>query len=92
MNHLLERLALVAAAGAALAAALAGAWREIPVLPLALRAAVSGLTVYVFVRVGGGLAGRSLLRGLVEDEIERQEAPPSTAAAREEDPGTRRAA
>lgn len=92
MQHWIEHSARIAALAAALLAAAAGAWREIPLLPLALRALVTGATVYGFVRLAGELAGRAVLTGVAKDEMKRQEAQRSDSAPGEEAPAERKAA
>ncbi len=73
MNQMIERLALCLAVAAALLAGFAGALREVPPVQIALRAAVAAGVVFGFVRFGGEMAGRSLLRGIAEDDVRRSE-------------------
>jgi hypothetical protein len=74
MNHFVKTLALVSSLAAALLAAIYGAWKEMPVVTLVLRSAVSAAVVYAFLRLGGELAGKSILRGLAEHQMRRDEA------------------
>jgi hypothetical protein len=70
MNGFLNALAVIAAAAAALVTALAGAWRDLPVVTLSMRCLVVAILVFGFLRAGGELAGRSLLRGLAERQVD----------------------
>jgi hypothetical protein len=88
MEPFLNRLAWALALGGALLAAAVGAWQNLSVLNLALRSAVVAGVIFAFARLGGELAGRSLLRGLAEHQLKREEAAKAraerSAAAAEE--------
>jgi hypothetical protein len=72
MNRLVETIAVVMALGAALLAAALGAWQDLPILILAVRALVAAVVVFAFVRVGGEMAVRTLLRSVAEEELDRE--------------------
>ncbi len=94
MEQVIERLATALALGTALLVGLAGAMQELSPLVLALRSVVAAVVVFGFVRVGGDLIGKSLLRGLAEHELKRAErqAPRPAPPAREEQRPTKKAA
>jgi hypothetical protein len=92
MNHWVNWLATVLAAGAALMTGMIGAWHTLPVLTLGLRCLVAGILVFAFVRAGGEFAGRALLEGLAEHELrhekrerERRERPEPSAQMEKND-------
>lgn len=89
MKQWIRWLALVAGMGAALMAATIGAWRALPLPVLLLRCALAGVLASSFVFGAGEVAGRTLLRGLAEHQIDsaRRRAEPES-----EDQTTRRAA
>ena len=92
MQQWIEHAARIAALVAALLAAAAGAWRDIPLLPLALRVLVTGATVYAFATIPAQMARRAVLNSVAHDEMKRQEAPRSDTAPGEEAPVEREAA
>jgi hypothetical protein len=71
MNHFVKGLALVCAVGASLLVALAGAWRDLPIVTLGVRCLVAAVLVFGFVRAGAELAGKAVLRDLAEDELDQ---------------------
>jgi hypothetical protein len=80
MEYFLNRMAAALALGVALLAAVAGAWQNLPVLSLLLRSLVAAGLVYAFIRLGGGMAGRALLHGLAEHELDKQDKEEEKAA------------
>jgi hypothetical protein len=92
MNHFVNKLALSSALVAALLTGLYGAWTELPVLSLGLRAAVCAAVVYGFLRLGGELAGKSILRGLAEHQVRSEEQSSNSKSSGESRPGERKAA
>ena len=74
MSQLVETIAAILALGAALLAAALGALQDLPIPLLAARAVIAGLVVFLFVRLGGDLALRTILRSLAEDELNRESA------------------
>jgi hypothetical protein len=89
MNQLVNSLALIMAIGAALLTALAGAWRDLPVVTLGTRCLVAALLVFGFVRACGELAGRALLHGLAQHQVDREKSREQGAST---EPGKRQAA
>ena len=79
MNHWVNWLATLLAVGAALMTGMIGAWQALPLVTLGLRCLVAAVLVFAFVRAGGDLAGKSLLRGLAEHEAKQEESKKHTA-------------
>jgi hypothetical protein len=73
MDSYVNRLATILGLGAALLAGALGVWQNLSFFTLILRCLVAGALVFAFVRLGGDLAGRSLLRGVAEDEVRKEE-------------------
>ena len=73
MNQWVRWLATLSAVGAALMTGMIGAWQALPLLTLGLRCLVAGILVFAFVRFGGDLAGRALLRSVAEHESRQNE-------------------
>jgi hypothetical protein len=91
MNRIVQSLSLLLASGGALVVAVVGAWRDLPPLPLLVRAALAGGIVYAFVRVAGELGGRAVLRQVAERELAHEESKIRGGAAGE-GPDARKAA
>ncbi len=73
MRHVLNCLSWTAALAAALLTAVIGSWHEISMPALTVRCLVAGLLVLVFLRGGGELAYRAMLRSLAEHQIRQDE-------------------
>ena len=80
MKQWVTWLATLLGVGAALMTGMIGAWQALPLLTLALRCLVAGVLVFAFVRAGGDLAGRALLRGLAEHAVQQEESKKHAAA------------
>jgi len=91
MAHWIKGIAVVLSLAAALLTALAGSWRNLPVLTLALRCLIAAALVFAFVRTAGELAGKAVLRGLAEHEVTKEQPRPQDAPP-EETPADRQAA
>jgi hypothetical protein len=92
MSRIVQSLSLLFGIGGALLVAAVGAWRELPLLALLLRAALAGGVVYGFMRVAGDLGGRAVLRQMAERELARKESTKAPSGAPAADPQTRKAA
>ncbi len=73
MSHFVQSFAVVASLFAALLTAMFGAYAEMSVVTILLRAVVVGGLLFAFLRLGGDLAGRSVLRGLAEHSVRKEE-------------------
>lgn len=92
MQSYVNRLAVTGAVGGALLAAILGTLQEVSVPSLILRSAVAAAVIYGFVRFGGELAGKALLRGLAEHQLKREEEAHRASSAESSNSEERRAA
>lgn len=73
MRHALNCISWTAAMVAALLTAVMGSWQDISVPNLALRCLVAGLVILAFLRGGGELVWRAVLRSLAEHQVRQDE-------------------
>ena len=92
MSQFVQTLSVVASLAAALLTAMFGAFEEMSVLTILLRAVVVGGLVFAFLRFGGDLAGRSVLRGLAEHQVSQEQSRDDEAEGENDSPAERKAA